>query len=126
MGGNKASDIDTVPLLTWYRDEFKRLTCQPSTRLMIVGYGFQDAHINAVIHTASGAGASIFIVDPRGVDILDGAPSPDGLKDGMKLALQNSIIGASRRSLAQTLSGDTVERTAAIGPSSTMRARKAL
>jgi hypothetical protein len=48
-----------------------------------------------VIHSASGAGASIFIVDPRGVDILDGAPSPDGLKDGMKLALQNTIIGAS-------------------------------
>jgi SIR2-like domain len=108
MGGNKSSDIDAVPLLAWYREEFKRFMHQSDIRLMIIGYGFQDAHINAIIH---GAGARIFIINPEGVDILDNAPSPDGLKDGMKLVLQDNIIGASRRSLADTLSGDTVERT---------------
>jgi hypothetical protein len=87
MGGNKTSDIDKVPLLTWYRDEFKRLTRQPGTRLMIVGYGFQDLHINTMLHAAAGSGTKIFIVDPRGVDILENAPSPDGLREGMQLAL---------------------------------------
>jgi hypothetical protein len=111
MGGNKSSDIEMVPLLAWYRQEFSRLTRQPDTRLMIIGYSFQDAHINAMIHIAAAAGAEIFIVDPRGVDVLDGAPSPDGLREGMKLALQNNVIGASRRFLSHTLSGDTVERT---------------
>jgi hypothetical protein len=111
MGGNKASDIDNVPLLSWYRDEFKRLTRQPETRLMIIGYGFQDLHINSIIHSSAASGAKIFIVDSKGVDILDSAPSPDGLREGMKLALQGSIVGASRRSLADTLSKDTVERT---------------
>jgi hypothetical protein len=79
--------------------------------LMIIGYSFQDLHINSIIHASAGSGAMIFIVDPKGVDILDSAPSPDGLKEGMKLALQGSIVGASRRSLADTLSRDTVERT---------------
>ncbi len=108
---NKSSDIDAVLLLTWYRDKFRRSTRQPDTRLMVIGYEFQDAHINAMIHAAAPSGVAIFIIDPKGVDILDNAPSPDGLKEGMKLALQENIVGASRRSLADTLSGDTVERT---------------
>ena len=111
MGGNKSTDIDNVPLLTWYRGEFRRLISQSETRLMIVGYSFQDLHINEIIHRAAPAGVKIFIVGSRGVDVLENAPSPDGLLEGMKLALQNNIVGASRRSLTDTLSGDAVERT---------------
>jgi hypothetical protein len=111
MGGNKAKDIESVPLLTWYHEEFKRRIGQPDTRLLVIGYSFLDLHINSVIHSEATSGMKIFIVDPRGVDVLSDAPSPDGLKGGMQLALHGNIVGASRRCLTTTLSDDAVERT---------------
>lgn len=106
MGGNKSQNIDQIPLLNWYRDEFRRMAFQPDARLMIIGYGFQDMHINEMIEAAVKAGAKLFIIDPAGVDVLKRAPDLD-LKD----KIQFSVLGASRRWLRESLSGDTVERT---------------
>jgi hypothetical protein len=38
---------------------------------MIVGYGFNDEHINEAIGRGVDKGLRIFIVDPRGVDVFD-------------------------------------------------------
>jgi len=77
---------------------------------MIVGYGFKDMHINEMIEAATKAGAKIFIIDPEGVDVLKRAPNP---RHSLSLEdkIQFNILGASRRPLRDTLSGDTVERT---------------
>ena len=40
------------PLLSWYADIFEQVVSAGDVRLMIAGYGFGDAHINAVIAQA--------------------------------------------------------------------------
>ena len=47
MGGQKMKAIQESPVLTWYHDEFARRLAEPGARLMTIGYGFQDQHINA-------------------------------------------------------------------------------
>jgi hypothetical protein len=41
---------------------------------MIIGYGFQDIHINEIIRYSIGSGLKIFVIDPQGVDILPAQP----------------------------------------------------
>jgi hypothetical protein len=108
MGGNKESDIGSVPLLSWYRQEFKRMVRLPDTRLMVIGYSFQDPHINAIVHEAVRSGAKIFIIDSLGVDVLNNAPTPHSIAGELKQGLQNNIVGASRRSLIGTMYSDSV------------------
>jgi SIR2-like domain len=110
MGESKEADLDKVPLLAWYRDKFARMVREPNTRVMIIGYGFQDIHINKIIEAAAAAGTKIFIVDPEGVDVLNRARCTENLVGGIKDKIWQSIIGASRRNLVETLTRDTVER----------------
>jgi hypothetical protein len=49
---DKTRQIADFPLLSWYSDIFKAVLCAGDVRLMIVGYGFGDEHINAVIAEA--------------------------------------------------------------------------
>jgi hypothetical protein len=110
MGGNKSSEMDQIPLLNWYRSEFRRMTTEPDARLMIIGYGFKDMHINEMIEVAAKAGTKLFLIDPEGTDVLNRAPNPLhtlNLRDKIQL----NILGASRRPISDTLSRDTVERT---------------
>jgi hypothetical protein len=52
VGTDKTKQIADFPLLSWYSDIFKAVLCAGDVRLMIVGYGFGDEHINAVIAEA--------------------------------------------------------------------------
>jgi hypothetical protein len=52
MGSAKATAIPRFPVLEWYHDEFRARLNQPSAKLMVIGYSFQDEHINRVIHEA--------------------------------------------------------------------------
>jgi hypothetical protein len=77
---------------------------------MIIGYGFGDDHINKALLNAVRAGLQIFIIDPRGVDILDRRPKTGILGTPTELMeMQPNMIGASRRSLRGTFGGDDVE-----------------
>jgi SIR2-like domain len=111
MGESKEAELDKVPLLAWYRDEFVQMMRQPNARMMIIGYSFQDIHINRIIEAGAAAGMKIFIVNPLGVDVLNGAKSADNVVGGIKHKIWQSIIGASRRNLVETLTRDSVERT---------------
>jgi hypothetical protein len=76
-------------------------------RLMIVGYSFGDLHINKMIFKGIEAGLKLFIVDPLGVDVIGSNAS---LPLNPPFEIRNAIIGASRRSLLNTLTGrDMVE-----------------
>ena len=46
LGGNKAENIRKHPLLVWYHQKFKEDLTAAGTRLMIIGYSFNDPHIN--------------------------------------------------------------------------------
>jgi hypothetical protein len=52
IGGDKLTQIRSEPLLNWYYETLKRvLSCQ-NRRLLVIGYGFGDPHINEVILNA--------------------------------------------------------------------------
>jgi hypothetical protein len=72
---------------------------------MIIGYSFGDAHINKMIFDGIEAGLKMFIIDPLGVDVI-GSNSSLPLNPGFPI--RNAIIGASRRPLLRTLSGEDV------------------
>jgi hypothetical protein len=66
LGDGKEIAIGRSPLLTRYHQLFSQILCAGDVRLLIIGYGFQDDHINRIIWTATRSfGARIFIWDPR-------------------------------------------------------------
>jgi hypothetical protein len=112
IGGAKVHDINRITLLTWYQERFREMICAPDTRLMIIGYSFNDEHINAQLMAAALAGTKMFIVDMQGLDVIDKrdprlrasvAPEP------LFSTLRDSIVGASRRMLRPTMQSDPVE-----------------
>ncbi len=73
MGGNKPTTMRRHPILMWYADKFAEYLSRPTARLMVIGYGFKDDHINQIIHDAwlkGGQALSMFIVHPDGREIL--------------------------------------------------------
>ena len=110
MGGNKTAAIRSNPLLRWYAEQFDRYLQCGDARLMIIGYSFSDHHINKSIIESTKHGLRVFLIDPRGSDILDKRrgvfkPATDELMD----AVQPVLIGASRRPLTAIFDGDIVE-----------------
>jgi SIR2-like domain len=109
LGGQKAASIAQHPLLTRYHLMFEEHINGPDAHLMIIGYGFNDEHINEAIGNAVAKGLKIFIVDVRGVDAFDkfdhSAPIP-GHPDGYAERLRPSIIGESRKQLTETFGKD--------------------
>lgn len=110
MGGNKATEIGRSPILKWYHDQFEEHLFRPNTRLMVIGYGFRDNHINAIITRAVENGLKMFIIAPEGPE-LD--PSRPGRKSvvstGLEELFQKSLIGASRRSMREIFGSDMIE-----------------
>lgn len=49
IGKNKAKDINSEPLLKLYFDEFSRALNQQGVKLLVIGYSFNDTHINSCI-----------------------------------------------------------------------------
>jgi hypothetical protein len=112
IGGAKVDDINRIALLSWYQERFRDMICAADTRLMIIGYSFNDEHINAQLMAAASAGTKMFIVDMQGLDVIDKRdarmrasvpPAP------LFSTLRDSIVGASRRLLRPTLQSDPVE-----------------
>jgi hypothetical protein len=112
MGGNKGPDIDRHPLLKAYKEYFVKQLCQADTRLVVIGYSFQDSHINDIILRAAAVGAKLFIVDPRGVNVLESAINPTAATNPIAFAqaINPAVVGASRRGLLSTFTTDFVER----------------
>jgi hypothetical protein len=111
MGGQKAVAIDQFPLLTWYHRKFHSFLTRPDARLMIIGYSFSDKHINDAIGEGVERRLKLFIVDPKGVDVLDKRQKePLGRgRDEYMDKLSPHIISASRRPLSSIFEEDVVE-----------------
>jgi hypothetical protein len=112
MGGNKPASIAASELLSWYDQQFRNALHERGARLMVIGYGFADTHINDHIRDGAAAGLKLFIIDPIGVDAIDTLRARGIYNFGS--SLQGSFIGASRRDLLTTLTRDTVERAKVI------------
>lgn len=66
VGRGKLQQIMQEPLLKEYFSLFKTHLLQPNQRILVVGYGFADEHINDVIAEAvSNYGLELFIISPE-------------------------------------------------------------
>ena len=111
LGGNKQSVIDRYPVLKWCNAQFKAALSKPNTRLMVIGYGFGDDHINASLRDAAGTGnMKLFVIDPLGVDVMDNNRNLQiYVPDNLAADLWPHVIGSSRRSLREIFGGDYAE-----------------
>jgi hypothetical protein len=83
IGTQKASRIESEPLLKWYFSLFEQVLNGPETRLLIVGYGFSDKHINQCIVDAIGKGLKLYVISPQ---------SPQEFKNQFKTPLHGSYM----------------------------------
>jgi len=65
-GSRKAEQIQNESLLAHYLKIFEGVLFQPEQRLLIIGYGFGDKHINKIIANAvKNHGLELFIISPK-------------------------------------------------------------
>lgn len=114
MGGGKANEISKIPILKWYAQEFDSRLQADSSRLMVIGYGFRDDHINTAISKAVEKGLKLFVIAPDGAEMahrLNPTRSPGQIM--MRTALEDwlevALVGASRRQLSEIFSDDSIE-----------------
>jgi hypothetical protein len=67
IGYAKSRSIENEPLLRWYQKLFKEVIERPRQKLIIIGYGFGDEHINSLLADAVNLqrGLEIHIVSPK-------------------------------------------------------------
>lgn len=108
MGGAKSGAIQRFPVLRHYHDQFAALLDQGDAQLMVIGYSFQDEHINSVIEGASRERAlGTYLVDPNGRNVLR---DPKMERAAIRVARdieQIRLVGELRRPLSAVFAGDT-------------------
>ena len=66
IGKTKADQIAEEPLLAWYFLIFRSVLFRPNKRMLVIGYGFGDPHINKLIAEAVDRfHLAIHVVNPR-------------------------------------------------------------
>ena len=109
MGGSKSLTIQSHAVLKWYSSELERHLNAGATRLMVIGYGFTDQHINDALMGAAARGLKMFIVDPLGAEVAN----PDrGLPLKRANPFQDIICGVSQARLTETFGKNAVEHEA--------------
>jgi len=69
IGKDKNEAITTEPLLFWYFNLFKEVLSVQDSRMLIIGYGFGDKHINDVfVNSITHSGLRLFIISPLEYD----------------------------------------------------------
>ena len=114
MGGDKVKDIGQTPILNRYAQIYEEALADQPSRLMVIGYGFRDSHINATILAAVEKGMKLFVICPEGAEIakqLNSTRSSNKIIVSTPLedAVQKAMIGASRRPLRDIFGNDTAE-----------------
>jgi hypothetical protein len=111
LGARKRALIDYFPVLTRYHQLFQSYLSSGAARLMVIGYGFNDEHINETIAAAAKGGQlGIYIIDSLGIDVLDKNRLNPIYSPGPLIAdLGPSLVGASRRTLREIFGSDHVE-----------------
>jgi hypothetical protein len=111
VGSKKSGQIAADPLFSHYKEQFDDYLTREPCRLLVIGYGFRDDHINETIEKAAeGGGLRMFIVDPLGVEATRGEHQrvPGAVNDGVnsqEVPFQDIILGESTDSIRLTLEG---------------------
>jgi hypothetical protein len=90
LGGAKAEAIARFPILRMNNAIFRRALREKNARLLVVGYGFGDDHINEAINQAAASrnGLAMWIVDPRDPKLIRDAMIRHG-------SLWHAVVGHS-------------------------------
>jgi hypothetical protein len=71
MGKNKEEDIEKEPLLKLQYDIFQQVLKQGGTLLIVIGYGFGDAHINRhIVEAKEQHGLTLYVITPSDASAL--------------------------------------------------------
>lgn len=69
IGGNKKEQIDREPLLKWYYKIFADVLSGGDKKLMVIGYGFRDEHINStIVNAIKNRGLKLYVLSPEKPD----------------------------------------------------------
>jgi SIR2-like domain len=105
IGTEKTSQIAAFPLLATYWQIFRAVLQAGDVRLMIVGYGFGDEHVNAVIADAvENHGLRLFIWDtaPSLMDRVRAAPLGSQIWKGVLSTASRPMIEVFPSNQAET------------------------
>lgn len=120
IGGEKADKIEAHPILRAYAQAFAASLVSPGSRLMIIGYGFRDHHINRVIAQAVyDSGLQFFVVCPEGAKVAEVFTSKDAHPGAaltvfgydLKDVFERGCVGVSTRKLSEIFGSDLAEHT---------------
>lgn len=65
IGTSKKDHIRSIPILSWYYELFQDVLNMPNRRMLIIGYGFRDTHINELLAKATvDKNLRIYIISP--------------------------------------------------------------
>jgi hypothetical protein len=111
VGGGKDTYIESKPLLVEYFRVFRERLLAPNTRLMVIGYGWNDVHVNRAIFDAAKSNHSLglFHVNPSGREAILGPREAPIARYSTSTLAPLKCIGESRRALTTTFGGDNLE-----------------
>jgi hypothetical protein len=114
LGAAKAQAIHHNRLLRSYAETFESFLAGSDVRLMVIGYGFGDAHINSILERAAAAGMRMFLIDPLGSDLarLQNRTRQRAniiFPTTVEQLFEKCVIGASRRTLREIFGAEVVE-----------------
>jgi hypothetical protein len=110
FGNQKHADITNQPLLRHLNGEFFRHLNLPDTRLMIIGYGFGDEHINnMIVNSYALKRYPIYSLNPQGRSQLKLMNNTRFAPIYVSKPIENIPISWFTRPLSSTFNGDSVE-----------------
>lgn len=103
LGGGKQIAIGRSPLLTAYHSLFDQVLRAGDVRLLVIGYGFQDDHINRIIATAvQSFNARIFLWNKQDpLQLLKDVPIREPAFPKRMIDLRPYLCGAASRPMAE-------------------------
>lgn len=110
VGINKPEAIDREPLLKWYSELFKEVVEGGNKKILIIGYGFRDKHINNVLFKGVQNGLKLYIINPSSPDKCKQAMD-EGIDPGNGGYLWDGVCGYFPYSLKQIFPAGQVTAT---------------
>jgi hypothetical protein len=125
IGGSKDATIRGSTLLSGYLNAFQTHLMAGATKLMVVGYGFADEHVNnAIAEASTKAGLRTYLVDPSGLGVFRADP-PNPMVPNKPIFEAINLAGISMRPFrdafrSDAFSFDSFYRFLEIDPSKTL------
>lgn len=113
--GDNPALFHRFPVILGYHEALAEYLSQP-VRVLVIGYGFGDQHINDMLRAAANRGLlKLFIIDPLGFGVFDVDRHLPSYPPERLLSVFGPVVaGASRRPLREIFGGDHVEHARVI------------